>query len=215
MPEVTNIVRQKTKRQRVNLFIDNEFVCGLSDSLLVKYKLFAGKSISANFRDKVIEEAIIDKYYDRILTLLASRPRSEFEIQIKLKEYFYKDRLAKSGNYLKKIIKKLKNADYIDDFIFAQWLVDSRIKQKRRSWREIISELYTKRVDKKLIEQLLIKYAKKIDNYEKKVIEIIVRKKSRAYLDKKLSKKERVQKIKAYLYNKGFKLQIVNEIMTN
>ncbi|GAI61233.1 unnamed protein product, partial [marine sediment metagenome] len=56
MKKITKIERQKKRQNRVSIFLDDIFFCGISQDLLLKLNLFEGKEVDEEMMGKLIEE---------------------------------------------------------------------------------------------------------------------------------------------------------------
>ncbi len=141
-----------------------------------------------------------EKYYNKALRFLSYRPRSEKEIIDKLKSK------KASEEVIKKIIIKLKEYKFLDDFEFAKAWVNSRIKIKPRGWRVIQNELKLKGISKEIIDKIYDS-GTVIDELE--MAKKLVEKKISRY--KNLPKQEVYQKIGRFLASKGFNWDIIKK----
>ncbi len=136
--------------------------------------------------------------------LLKFRLRSEKELIQRLTKKGFDKQLAEQ------VVDFLKEKRFIDDEIFAQGLIESKLK-KSEGLRKIKTDLFRKGLDKKLIEE---KCAAVKENYnEDQIVQDIVNKK----LDKLKNVDIKVAKrrIFAYLMRKGFSPEIVSDFLSN
>ena len=56
MKKITKIERQKRRKNRVSIFLDNTFFCGISENLMIKLDLFEGKEIDEEEISRLIKE---------------------------------------------------------------------------------------------------------------------------------------------------------------
>jgi regulatory protein len=211
MPKITNISRGKTNRDFVNVFLDDEFWFSCPDSAITDNYLFIGKEIVEAEVDTVAKNALFSKYYYRILNFLTLRPRSEWEVKTKLKKYRLKDKdkMEESlwTSVSEKILEKLTDSGYIDDQKFGIWFVDSRLAQKKKSWREIEQDLFVKGLSSNATGILREKYKAKVARFEKATIKKLAGKRLKSH------NPEDILKFKNYLYSKGFNIDTINEEM--
>lgn len=135
-----------------------------------------------------------DKFYNFALRFLSYRPRSEKEVQEKLK-------LKKvEPHIVEKIILKLKEKKFINDEEFAKGWIESRLRFKPRSLRLIKIELKQKGIGQDLIDKLIndLKITiNDLDNAKKLVQKRVERLRG-------LSKEKIYQKLGRFLASKGF-----------
>jgi regulatory protein len=209
MPKITNIIRSKRKRDFVNIYLDDKYWLSCPEGVVTDNMLFMDKEISEEEVSELAKKALLSKYYYKTINLLSIRPRSEWEIKTKLREYRLKDKDSIEDSLwdiiTSNIISKLVEAKYIDDERFARWFIDSRLSQKKKSWREIEQGLFQKGIENKVMSQLKEEYSEKIKDYEREAIQ--------KFSSRKLKGKtyEDINKFKQYLYSKGFSIDTINE----
>ena len=96
---------------------------------------------------------------------------------------------------LDEIIEYLKEANYLDDYQFIQKQVNEYMMLKTLSIRELKYKLLEKGLDKKLVEKYIEDNREELEEYEKKCIEKIRRKKAGNMEE---------EKINQYLFRKGY-----------
>jgi regulatory protein len=92
----------------------------------------------------------IDKLTAKALKLLSYRPRSIFEIKIRLKK------ITDSEKLINQVIDNLIDQDLLDDQKFVQWWIDQRCTHRPKGNLALKSELFQKGIDRNMIESLLL-----------------------------------------------------------
>lgn len=189
---ITKIEKQKKNRNRWNLYVDDEFACGISEDSFLKFGLRTNDEISEDTLDEIKK---FDEYQfakKSALDFLSYRIRSTAEIRDKLKSK------KVSADSIEKTVKHLTKIGLIDDEEFARQLVQSKmgnkpsgksvIRQKlfqkgitKDTAEKVIGEIYTGSREKELISEVYSKYEKKLkvlDRYQKrrKAFEVLMRK---------------------------------------
>lgn len=143
------------------------------------------------------------KFYDRALRFLSYRPRSEKEITNFLKKKKVEPPI------ISKIIKKLKEQNFINDEEFTKWWIEQRTHFRPRGIRVIKLELRQKGISQEIIDEILSNEDIKILSEEsaRKLIE----KKIISY--KGLPKQELYQKLSQFLLRRGFDWETVKEVI--
>lgn len=163
------------------------------DEVILKNNLLFKKEIDAELQHQIAKDtADYDGYY-KALKYIATRMRSEKEIQIYL---------AKKGipdEEQEKIIEKLKMNGLLNDRQFAASFVADKVHLSNIGPYQIRRELETHCIDDEVINQELSKYDDKI--FEEK-LEKIIQKKVTA--DHKHSKHQLQQKLLQDLVNLGY-----------
>ena len=130
-----------------------------------------------------------DKQKTKILKYIIYKKRTEQEIRTKFKS-------TVDENVLEDIIEYFKEAGYINDYEFIEKQVNEYMVLKIMSIKEIRYKLYSKGLDKRLIEKYIDENYDQLKEYELKCIEKIKTKKAQTMEE---------QEIKQYLYRKGYK----------
>lgn len=196
--KITKIEEQKKAKNRVNIYIDNEFAFGISSLLLVDYDLYKGKEISSSEIEKYKEGDNLSKCLTRAYRFLSFRPRSEKEMREKLLEKYDEETVKKS-------IKKLKNLNYVNDEEFARMWINSR--RSGRSKKALEFELKKKGVDAELINKSLSNLNK--DDEVDAALKLVQSR--RKYQG--LSGNEAYQKIGGFLSRRGYSYEIIKEVI--
>jgi len=190
VPTITAIKPQKNKK-RVNIYLDNKYGFGLDLENLIKLKLKVEQSLTDQEVKKIIKEAEFAKIYEKMLRFATLRPRSEKEIN----NWLIKHKVHLSVH--KDLFNKLKKLKLLSDEHFCEWWVDQRLTFKPRGKFALRSELLTKGVDRKIIDQVL----DGIDINETKIAKSLLSKKM--YKWNRLNKIQRKKKMSLFLARKG------------
>ena len=129
-----------------------------------------------------------DKEKTKVLKYVLYKKRSENEIRRKFEKEIGSD-------LLEDIIEYLKEAKYIDDKEYIRKAINNFIALKNLSIKEIKYKLYSKGLDRKLVEKYIDENREELEEYEKNCIEKIKIKKT-GTMDE--------QEIKQFLYRKGY-----------
>ena len=130
-----------------------------------------------------------DKLKTKVLKYILYKKRTENEIRTKFSKEIDEE-------LLNDIIDYLKEAKYIDDYEYIEKMVRQYMILKNMSVKEIEYKLYSKGIDKKIIEQYIDKNKEALNEYEKESAKNII--------NKKISSKNK-EEIKLYLLRKGYK----------
>jgi regulatory protein len=115
-----------TKRGRIALHVDGEFVCTIGETLVARHHLFAGKLIDDDLLLQLRDEALSDKALADAYRLLGQRARSQHELAERLRQKGYDAPLV-SG-----VLERLAASGLLDDAVFAQAFVAD--KRRFGSW---------------------------------------------------------------------------------
>jgi len=134
---ITRLVAQKRNKERVNVYIDDEFAFGLAMIEALKLKKGQHLTDADIARLKALDE--IEKAHERALNYLSYRPRSLNEVRKNLAEKYPEATVDA-------VVERLEHAGLINDEEFARFWVENRDRFKPRSERALRYELRQKGV---------------------------------------------------------------------
>lgn len=197
---ITAIVKQMKNPNRVNIYLDDEFAFGLF--LINTVGLKVGQTLSQSEIDNLIEIEQIESGYQKSLRFIAYKPRTQFDIQKKLRQLGFEE------NNIDQILSKLIDKQYVDDHQFAQNWIENKSVTKPRSRRIITWELKNKKIDEDLIEALLEKMdpddvlaSRAAEKYSRRI----------STCDNEIFKR----KLSGFLQRRGFSYSIIRPIVND
>jgi len=198
--KITKITQQK-RVSRINVFIDDKFAFGISKKTMVDFGLSKDKVLSEKEIGKILEKDQLTKALEKSFRLLGIRPRSQKELEKKLKEKEF------APEIIKKVIARIKELGYLDDKKFAQaWLEARKLSHKGKYI--VRRELKQKGVTEDIIKKTISHYTPK-DEY--KIALELAKKKTKSY--KNLDKFKKRQKMATFLANRGFSWQVIKDVI--
>ena len=196
--KITDLKQGLKNPDRVNVFVDEKFAFSLDISQVVDFGIKVGMEISAEDVAEFKKASEFEKLYQRTLEWVLVRPRSIRETNDYLYKKIFEKKLDK--NYIDRIIEKLKDKKYLDDYKFAEYYVENRFVKKGVSLKRLRMELLKKGISKEIIEEVLADSDRNDEDELKKMIA----KKRAKYDDEKLT---------AYLVRQGFQYDLVRELV--
>lgn len=130
-----------------------------------------------------------DEQKTKVFKYITYKKRTEHEVRKKFRGQIEEE-------MLEEIIEYLKEAKYLDDSEYIERQVNEYINLKTMSIKEMEFKLYSKGLDRKLIEQYIDNNYEKLKEYENRCIEKIKEKKSGTMTEEQIAQ---------YLYKKGYK----------
>lgn len=200
MPTITSIKQQKNK-DRVNVYLDDEFGFGIDLDNFVLLHLKVDQELTDEEVVEIVKKAEFQKTWEKLLRFAMVRPRSEKEIR----DYFRRKKIHESMH--EELLEKLKHFELLDDEKFAKWWVDQRIQFKSKSKRVIQMELRQKGISKEIIDSVLEETPMDEEKMAKELLE------KKAYKWKNLEPRARRQKISQYLAGKGFSWEVIEKVI--
>lgn len=201
---ITQITSQKRKG-RFNLFVDDEFITGLHDEILLKFHLHENDEIDDNKIKALLFEERLLSAKDKALRLLTYRPRSMAELKNKLIQAGYNEDIYQP------VMQNLIRVGLLNDAEFAESFARTKIIQRPLGKRLMIQELKVKGIDESIIQ---------------KTVETIYSEYSELELAKQLVRKkitivniEENPKVKKRLIDllkrRGFNWDIIEQVLSN
>jgi regulatory protein len=204
---ITKIEPQKNDKDRFNIYIDKgrgeEFAFGVDSFVLVKHQLSKGMIIDDLTVEEITHDDSIRKAYNKAVRYLTSKKRTEKEIRSKLADDDYYQHV------IDEVVNKLLNQKYIDDSDYAGSYIRTQAKISKIGPTNIKNDLKGLGITSEIIENSLeenyneetqlINAKFHLNKYEKKYSNL-------SYRDKK-------EKIKFALRNKGFSTTIIERLL--
>ena len=207
---VTKIEYQKRDPNRVNIYIDESFFCGISLDTLASENLYEGLEIDDSVIESILQKDLRSRFLTRVMEYISRSPKTEFQIKRYLRELKFKKRdiwfkgdiLIDWDEFFNEILKKLKGYKYIDDESFARSFVSSRLRNKPSGKSILISELISKGVSKDIAEMVCNE-----DMGDE--LDILRKAFEKRFKEKKFDIKD--QKMVGYLLRKGFSWDLIEQ----
>ena len=195
---ITALKLQRRKKNRVNVFIDDQYRLGVQRTIASGLKV--GQELSETDIEQLKNKDEEQRAYERSLRYLSRRPHSEKEIANKLSrnriEIHVQDR----------VLKRLREASLVDDVEFARVWVENRQIFRPRSGRMLRSELRGKGVSKEAIETALEGFD------EAEAALTVARKACKRYGD--LSEEASNRRLRQFLARRGFSYELISSTLS-
>ncbi len=194
---ITALKAQKAQRGRVNVYLDGAFAFSLAAIYAVALRV--GQAISeAQVRAlKQADEG--ERAQQRVLHLLAYRPRSVQEVRDRLR------RLGVADDVIQQTVERLQQCGLLDDRAFSQAWAQSRQQRSPRSRRAIAWELQRKGVSEDHIAEAL-------ESVDERAAALAA---AQRY-SKRLAETDPLQrrrKLYAHLARRGFDYAVIEEVV--
>jgi len=147
MGTITALTAQVKNPNRVNVFIDGAFACGLAYDVAAGLRV--GQEITQAELEQLDKRDEIHRGRERVLRLLARRPYSSAEVSRYLRRHQYSD------DVIENIIDDLTDVKLIDDDAFAAYWVEQRETFRPRSRLALRQELSQKGIDRDIVNEAL------------------------------------------------------------
>lgn len=199
MGVITNISVQQKHKDRVNLYIDNEFYMGVSVELVYKFALKKGMEVDNAFIDEIVAENEKSEALSKAIAYTTKNLKTEKQVKTYL---FGKEYQPRTVFY---VIDKLKEYKLIDDEVYSKrYLELNSGKQGERMSRYKLKAKGIKEEDiNAACDQVDVDFIESAKNVAEK------------HLKNKPLTKENLSKTYRYLLGKGFSFEQVNSVMEN
>ncbi len=144
---ITALKVQKRNKERVNVFIDDQFA--LAVTVLAALNLRKGQYLSDVEIENLRHGDERDKAYNHSVRFLSFRPRSRQEIVRYLRDKGY------VGSAIDDTLDRLIEQQYVDDQAFAQFWLENREQHRPRGERALRYELRQKGIADTVINKVL------------------------------------------------------------
>ena len=198
MPVITALEIQKRNKERVNIYLDDEFAFGLS--LMEAAKLRKGQTLTAEEIAILTDEDAINQAVNRAIDFLSYRPRSSEEVRQNLvKKNIPEDVVSVAMN-------RLQDLGYLDDLAFARFWIENRDTFKPRAPRALRYELRQKGIGDDILDPLFEEILDVEDSAYR-----VAKKQIRQYKGK--TRQEFKHKLSGKLQRRGFNYGIINDVI--
>ncbi|MBN1154854.1 RecX family transcriptional regulator [candidate division KSB1 bacterium] len=204
--EITKIEVQKKNKNRVSVFISDEFAFGVDQDILIAFGLYKGVKLTQEQIDDIRLADNKKCAKDRALRFLSYRDRSEKEIHDKLVTLGYDEKVVAW------VITELQRLMFVDDRRFAVAFAKNKMLSRPCGEFMLRSELKRKGIHDDLIDMAIDEVFSQKDQAnialelaEKKILQ------KRDCTDKLKLKKQ----INDLLLRRGFSYDIVRYVLEN
>ncbi|MEJ8554272.1 recombination regulator RecX [Tepidibacter sp. Z1-5] len=202
MPKITKIEKQKNK-DRVNIYVDDEFFIGIYADLVYTLKLKKGNDIDKESIQKIIDDEMYLKAKNKALNILSRSSQSQKNIIYKLSKSEFDEKT------INRVLDFLKEYKFIDDENLAKNMVKDKLNINKYGKNKIKQALYSKGFDSSTINNTL---QSEID--DEKEFENALYLGNKKYEKIKSEDKNKIyKKLSSHLTYKGFGYEIVRKVV--
>ncbi|NLT49638.1 MAG: regulatory protein RecX [Ignavibacteria bacterium] len=194
---IKSIIRIKNK---IRISFDDDTFLILNENSIIEYNLYKGLNLPDELFDKLNNESRFLTASNYAFRLLSLRNYTKKELTDKLKKKEYEEPV------ILRVLNYLEEKNYINDEIFAEKFLESKIRQSKTGQLKIKSQLIKKGIELKIIERLFRTILKEED-FEITAINL-AQKKIKMLKSKPLQEKVKMHKIYNFLLGKGFSMEL-------
>jgi regulatory protein len=144
---ITRLQLQQNNKERVNIFINEEYAFSLE--LMLAAGLKKGQTLTDAEMATLQAEDENKRAYAAALTFLGQRARSQTEVEQRLQQRDF------SPEAITQTLERLQREGYLDDATFGQQWVANRQRFRPRSERALRYELRRKGMESPLIDEVI------------------------------------------------------------
>lgn len=192
---ITAVIPQKKRSGRWSVYVDDEFLMGVNDTVLLKNHLYKGVEMTLSLFEKLQRDEgrqVIKAY---VLKLLSQRDHSRLELFTKAIRKDY------NPDVINCVLDELEQKDFINDREFAEKFAHD--KNHLNDWgpAKIQAHLRQKGIDRGTSEEIIRKAFEEINLYAQ--FGKLIKKRQRHFMREKDPFK-RKNKMASYLQRKGY-----------
>lgn len=191
---ISAIQVQKKNKNRFSIFVEDEFLIGVSDAVLTKYNLYKGTEITPSLLQQILDAENKWAVREYFIRLLGRRDHSRKELQTKAY------RKGFTGDFVTEILDELEQKNYVDDQKFAGKFISDKLEFNSWGPFKIKSELQKKGVKASVADNLIRERFGEEDICES-MKQLIIKKKNRFQRE---PEEKRRKKVFDFLMRKGY-----------
>lgn len=200
MSKITKIEIQKKNKERVNLYINEQFFMGLDASLVYTLNLKKGDIIDEEKLREVILQESLSSAKNKAMSILNRTAISEKKLREKLSDY--------DDSVIDEVVNKLKEYGFLNDKDLAKRITNDNLHLSKFGRNKIKQNLYRKGISKEDIENTI----NEIDSDEEFENALYLGRKRLEKL-KNEDKRVKYQKLTQHLSYKGFNYDVIKRVI--
>lgn len=199
MAIITKVEVQKNNKQKVNLYLDNEYYNRVYLDTCVKYGLKVGLDVDESKLEEIILESEINIAFNMAINYVGSALKTRKQITDYLKKKEFADCVTKA------VVDKLVDYKYIDDEQYVASYVN--FYSGKYGITKLKNNLKAKGVSDKIIQNYFEDNAEDLNEKMEDLCTVLARKKAQN-LD--MQDYKNIQKISRFLLSRGFDFDEIN-----
>jgi regulatory protein len=146
---ITALQPQTNNPNRINLFVDDQFLLGVSTLIVLQMGLQIGQELSPDQLEQLRREEALQQATNRVLNYLSFRPRSREEVR----RYLRKKETP--SEMIDTVMQRLDDLNLINDQSFTEFWIESRERSNPKGAQVLKNELRSKGVKRELVDELI------------------------------------------------------------
>lgn len=209
---ITAIDPQKNNPERKSVFVDGKYAFSVDEENLFKLDLYVDREITEEEIQSINQVCNISKAKKIALRYIVFKPRTEYEIRVKIKEQGFDEQIIQI------VVDQLKEMEYINDRLYAEKYIKDALKLKKIGVKRIYVELQQRGIEREIIEEQI----NACNPDECEILKPLVQKKlgniswdecSQPDEISYQAKSAQLNKIRSYFIRKGYSLETINRCL--
>jgi len=146
---ITSLQPQTKDPERLNLFVDGQFLLGINALIALQMGLKVGQELTPQQVEQLRQEEALQQATARALNYLSFRPRSRAEVKR------YLQRKETEPELIDRVLERLDRLELINDQAFAEFWIESRTRANPKGAQAIKNELRQKGVTREVVEEMV------------------------------------------------------------
>ncbi len=203
MSKITKIEQCKRNKERVNIYIDEEFVFAIYMELVYRFNLKVNEEVDKEKLTEIAKVENLSKCKDSALKTIERSYKTEKEIRDKLlNKEFDEETVEKTINFLKEYT-------FIDDLKFTKMYVKDRIRTQGRN--KIKYALIQKGVNKYLVDEVL----QELDRNDEEERALLICEKKYLSICKREEDDFKIKnKLIRYMLGRGYEYEVARNVVS-
>lgn len=201
--KITKIEIQKRNKDRVNVFVDEEYAFSLHAEIVYKNNIRIGQEITKDFIENISEVEEQKQANTYALNLISRAFKTEKQIRTKMNEKGFKE------SHIDSTVDMLKSYKYIDDTLYTKNYISDSVNFTKSGKNKIKTKLYQKGIDSETIKEMIDELVD--DEQQFNAALEIGAKKYKTIRETDIRKKN--QKLTSFLQYRGFSFDIIKKVL--
>ncbi|MDR0880684.1 MAG: recombination regulator RecX [Clostridioides sp.] len=203
MAIISRIEEQKKNKNRVNIYVDDEFFLATYKELVYAFGLKKGMDIDEESLRPIMEKEMYMKAQNKALNIISRSDKSEKTLRDRLLTEF-------EEGTVDKVIDFLKKYSFVDDETFAKRLTEKNSSVNKWGKNKIKQNLYSKGLSKENIADAMSTIDEDTE-YQNALY--AAKKKYNLIKDRDDDKRKIYQKLYQHLAYKGFNYEVTKRVI--
>ena len=203
MQTITQISENKKNKNRVSIFVNDEFVLSCDKELIYTKSLKKGQSVDVStLRELAIEDDYL-RARDTSFRFLEKTMKTEKQVRDRLLEKEFEP------STIDRVIVLLEEYNLLDDRHYVELFLKEKLRS--RGIKKVTYELYNKGINKEMLEEILEDFD--TGSLEKESCQKLAEKKFSEIKKKEEDRYKQKSKLYAFLAGKGYGYEMINAVI--